>query len=78
MNLDLIGSDFDDSQNNLSTYSLPNKTFEETLLNKSHHSNSDLNNSESTQNISLMDGKGSETNIQVCFLIEYKKKKISI
>lgn len=65
VNLDLIGSDFEDSTQNLTLHSLSHKLLsEETLQNKSYLSNSDFNNL-SRVNISLMDSIGSETQFQV-------------
>jgi len=71
VNLDLVGSDFEDSSHNLTTHSFSNKSSGEILLNKSYHSNSDLNCSASNRNNSLMDDIGSETKCQVCFLNTY-------
>jgi len=70
VNLDLVGSDFEDSSHNLVAHSFTNKSFSgETLFDKSNYSNTDLNNSKSKQNISLMDDGsiGSETKFQVSF-----------
>lgn len=78
VNLDLVGSDFEDSSQNLTTHSFSNKSLSgEILLNKSHHSNSDLNYSASNQNNLLMDDTGSETKCQVCFLTTYIYWKFS-
>lgn len=38
VNLDLVGSDFEDSSHNLTTQSFSNKSAEEILLNSPHHS----------------------------------------
>jgi len=68
VNLDLVSSDFEDSSHNLTIHSYSNKSLsEEQLFNKSHQSDQDLNNSAIKQNISLMEGIGSENKFQVCF-----------
>ncbi|VVC30586.1 Hypothetical protein CINCED_3A013613 [Cinara cedri] len=64
VNLDLVSSDFEDSTQNLTVHSLSHKSSsEETLQNKSYHSNSEFNNL-TRENISLMDSIGSETQFQ--------------
>lgn len=67
VNLDLVGSDFEDSSHNLTAHSFPNKSLsEETIFNKSSYSTPELNNSKLKQHISLMDDViGSETKFQV-------------
>lgn len=66
VNLDLVSSDFEDSSQNLTVHSFSNKSLsEETLHNRSYHSNPDLNNTETKQNILLMDSIGSEKQFQV-------------
>lgn len=66
VNLDLVGSDFEDSSHNLTAFSLSNKSvLEETFLNKSRNTNPDLNHSALRQNISLMDGTETNTKNQV-------------
>lgn len=72
VNLDLVSSDFEDSSHNLTAQSFSNKSLsKETLPNTSNPFDSDLNNSASRQNISLMD----DTQFQVSFSHNIYKNK---
>lgn len=69
VNLDLVSSDFEDSSHSLIANSFVSKSLsEETLFNKSHHSNSDLNYLTSNQSNLLMDDIESDTKFKVCTL----------